>query len=64
MPARARAAVPLAKGEDGAVAVVEAQVQEGVAAREWEADPVLAEAGVRELEWEVKDNEGLHSHHG
>jgi hypothetical protein len=26
MPTRARAAVPLAKGEDGAVAVVEAQV--------------------------------------
>ncbi len=62
--ARARAAVPLAKGEDKAVAVVEALAQEGVAAREWEVDLVLVEAGVRELEGEVEDNEGLHSHHG
>jgi hypothetical protein len=53
MPARARAAVPLAKGEDEAVAVVEALVQEGAADREWEVDPVLVGAGVRELAWEV-----------
>ncbi|GEM_PF-2163406 len=35
------------------LAVVEALAQEGVAAREWEVDPVLVVAGVRELVWEV-----------
>jgi hypothetical protein len=50
--------------EDGAVAPVEALVQERVVAREWEVDLVVAEAEVKELEGEVKDDEGLCSYHG
>ena len=53
-----------AEEEDEAVAVVEAAVQEWVAARDLEMDPVLAEAEVKELEEEVKDDEGLCSYHG
>ena len=61
---RTWARVLWAEVEEEAVAVVEALVQEWVAARELEMDPALAEAEVKELEEEVKDDEGLCSYHG
>jgi hypothetical protein len=56
MPAWVRELDEEAAKAVGEVAVVEALAREAEAARELEADPVLAE--------EVKDNEDLHSHHG